>query len=108
MRRLATSFIIIYCTAVSAALAHEGMGRDAEWFRSLLVPGTTQSCCNESDCEYTDQWRLGPKGFEVLRHDKWVVVPQDRVLVRKGSPTLKATVCWDGNAVRCFVPGFLV
>ena len=89
-----------------AALAHEH-GPHAEFFRSLTIPVTGGSCCNEKDCAFTDSWRVTGERFEVLHEGKWLLVPHDRVLADK-SPTGRAVACVLNGSVICFVLGTMI
>ena len=91
------------------AWAHppEGMAVDPalhDWFQSLKMPGTPFSCCSLADCRPTD-YRMGQKGYEAFLDERWVPVPQDKVLVGYSNPVGRAVVCRTGNGtILCFVP----
>lgn len=84
------------------ALAHD-QGEHAEWYRSLTVPGTGSSCCNEKDCMPTD-YRIRDGLYEVPVGFMWVVVPKSRVLKNVPNPVGRAVVCRHGETIFCFVP----
>jgi hypothetical protein len=85
-----------------SALAHDH-GEHAEWYRSLKVPGSGASCCNDKDCMPTD-YRVRDGLYEVPVGFMWVVVPRARVLKNVPNPTGRAVVCRHGETIFCFVP----
>ena len=50
----------------------------APWFRSLLQPGTSISCCSISDCRATE-YRIEDDHYEALIGEKWLAVPPDKI-----------------------------
>jgi hypothetical protein len=75
----------------------------APWFRSLLQPGTSISCCSISDCRATE-YRVEGDHYEVLIGETWLVVPPERILQRTDNPTGRAVVCWTPQrGIVCFV-----
>jgi hypothetical protein len=75
----------------------------APWFRSLMQPGTSISCCSFSDCRTTDS-RIQGDHYEALIGDKWFVVPPEKILQRTDNPTGRAVVCWTPQrGILCFV-----
>jgi hypothetical protein len=75
----------------------------APWFRSLLQPGTSISCCSISDCRATE-YRVEGDHYEVLIEETWLVVPPERILQRTDNPTGRAVVCWTPQrGIVCFV-----
>jgi hypothetical protein len=75
----------------------------APWFRSLLQPGTSISCCSVSDCRATE-YRIEGDHYEALIGDAWFVVPPDKILQRTDNPTGRAVVCWTPQrGILCFV-----
>ncbi len=75
----------------------------APWFRSLLQPGTSISCCSTSDCRATE-YRIESDHYEALIGEKWFVVPSDKILQRTDNPTGRAIVCWTPQrGIVCFV-----
>ena len=73
------------------------------WFQSLRQPGTRASCCSLSDCRLTD-YRAGHDGYEALVGDRWVAVPQDKILRGITNPTGRAVVCArPEGTILCFV-----
>src|SRR5207249_12022767 len=75
----------------------------APWFRSLVQPGTSISCCSISDCRATD-YRIEGDHYEALIGEAWFVVPSDKVLQRTDNPTGRAVVCWTPQrGIVCFV-----
>ena len=51
----------------------------APWFRSLVQPGTSISCCSVSDCRATE-YRIEGDHYEALIGEAWFAVPSDRIL----------------------------
>lgn len=110
--------VLARCTHEPALAAPPAIGSDdhqilsphGPWVRSLTVPGSNASCCDESDCRPVDA-RRGPNGWQVRWRPgqlpgaptEWTDVPESAVLVRD-NPTGIPIACWYGGAVRCFVP----
>lgn len=110
--------VLVRCTTDPAEAAppaigsedHEILSPHGPWVRSLTIPGTGSSCCDESDCRPVDA-RRGPSGWQVRWRPgqlpgaptDWTDVPESAVLVRD-NPTGIPIACWHGGAVRCFVP----
>lgn len=75
----------------------------APWFRSLLQPGTTVSCCSIADCRATE-YRIAADHYEALIGGQWLAVPPDKILDRTDNPTGHAIVCWTPQrGIMCFV-----
>jgi hypothetical protein len=75
----------------------------APWFRSLLQPGTSISCCSIADCR-TTEYRVEGDHYEALIGDAWFAVPSERILQRTDNPTGRAVVCWTPQrGILCFV-----
>jgi hypothetical protein len=73
------------------------------WFRSLLMPGTSISCCSVTDCRATE-YRIEVDHYEALIGGNWIAVPPDRILQRTDNPTGHAVVCWTPKrGILCFV-----
>lgn len=87
------------------------LGPHGEWVRSLTVPGSDSSCCDESDCRPVEA-RTTARGWQVRWRPgqlpgaptEWTDVPPGSVL-RRENPTGTPVACWYDNRVRCFVPG---
>ena len=84
-------------------------GSIGDWFKSLRVPGTNISCCNEADCGTIDPeyYRTTATGYEVWLSGTWVPVPDEKVLNRPDNPTGRAVLCAINGRVLCFLPGVL-
>lgn len=75
----------------------------APWFRSLLQPGTSISCCSIADCR-TTEYRVEGDHYEALIGEAWFAVPSERILQRTDNPTGRAVVCWTPQrGILCFV-----
>ena len=75
----------------------------APWFRSLLQPGTSISCCSVTDCRAAE-YRIEADHYEALIGERWFVVPPDKILQRTDNPTGHAVVCWTPQrGIVCFV-----
>lgn len=83
----------------------------APWFQGLKQPWTGMGCCNLSDCRFVDA-KPTKQGWQVyitkadfpVDEDRWVVVPEDRILRGKSNPWGRAVVCYlPGLGVLCFV-----
>jgi hypothetical protein len=88
------------------ALAHEPGHPHADWLRSLAIPGTGESCCDDRDCHAVD-YRRTAKGYEVLHLGVWLPVPDAAVLRRKDNPFGKPVACIRSGDVAwkvvCFI-----
>jgi len=88
---------------VSAAPPENADPSLAPWFQSLRQPGTGISCCSLADCRVTE-YRTDAVGYEALIDNKWLAVPQERVLEHISNPTGRAIVCYHpGTGILCFV-----
>jgi hypothetical protein len=75
----------------------------APWFRSLVQPGTTISCCSLADCRATE-YRIRADRYEALVAGSWLSVPPEKILQRTDNPTGHAIVCWTPQrGIMCFV-----
>jgi hypothetical protein len=75
----------------------------APWFRSLMQPGTTVSCCSLADCRPTE-YRIKADHYEAMVGGNWVAVPPEKILQRTDNPTGHAIVCWTPQrGIMCFV-----
>jgi hypothetical protein len=106
-RRLAERAVaaLLWLVAVSAAAAPPQNADPAlaPWFRSLLQPGTSVSCCALADCRPTD-YRITADHYEAFVGGAWVTVPPDKILDRTDNPTGRAVVCWTPQrGIMCFV-----
>ena len=97
--------VLLWLVAVSAAAAPPQNADPAlaAWFRSLLQPGTSVSCCALADCRPTD-YRITADHYEALVGGAWVAIPPDKILDRTDNPTGRAVVCWTPQrGIMCFV-----
>ncbi|MFN4282489.1 MAG: hypothetical protein ACK4NA_07610 [Alphaproteobacteria bacterium] len=80
-------------------------GDIGSWFRSLRVPGTKVSCCDESDCKRTTS-RIGPAGYEARAPDgRWIAIPESAIVRGKPNLAREPVLCLSPTqAVYCFVP----
>ncbi len=105
MTRLAFAAAMLLA-AIASADAQPPPDQDptlAPWFRSLLQPGTTVSCCSVADCRAAE-YRIVRDRYEALIGGKWLAVPSDKVLQRTDNPTGHAIVCWTPQrGIMCFV-----
>ena len=90
--------------AETAALAQDQQSV-GDWFRSLRVPGSLVSCCDQSDCSRT-QARMGPAGYEAQTPDgRWISIPEQSIV--RGQPNLvhEPVLCLSpSSAIYCFIP----
>ena len=101
-RALAASLWLVAASAAAAPPQNADPAL-APWFRSLLQPGTTVSCCSLADCRPTD-YRIAADHYEALVGGSWVAVPPDKILDRTDNPTGRAVVCWTPQrGIMCFV-----
>jgi hypothetical protein len=103
MRALFFAVVVLFAATADADPPPNADPALAPWFRSLLQPGTSISCCSISDCRATD-YRIEGDHYEALIGEKWFVVPQDKILQRTDNPTGRAVVCWTPQrGIVCFV-----
>jgi hypothetical protein len=100
--------LLILLLFVSPALSHDH-GEHTDFLRSLTLPDTGGSCCNEKDCRLIDshEWQIKDGDYQVHHEGRWLVVPASRILKRQ-SPDGRAVACVLNNLVVCFVVGQLV
>ena len=103
MRALFFAVVVLFAATADADPPPNADPALAPWFRSLLQPGTSISCCSISDCRATD-YRVEGDHYEALIGEKWFVVPPDKILQRTDNPTGRAVVCWTPQrGIVCFV-----
>lgn len=103
IRRAAPALILLLAASAAAAPPQNADPALAPWYRSLLQPGTTVSCCSLADCRPTE-YRIKPDHYEALVGGNWVTVPPDKILQRTDNPTGHAIVCWTPQrGIMCFV-----
>ena len=106
LRGMTRFFLMAALMVATAADAQPPANADpalGPWFRSLLVPGTSISCCSVTDCRPTE-YRIEADHYEALIGGNWIVVPPDRILQRTDNPTGHAVVCWTPQrGILCFV-----
>lgn len=105
LSRIALLLIIVYAALITAALAAEPSR--SEWFKSLMMPNSTTSCCDISDCKMTPaEWKDGQWHVKVWGYDR--VVPPEKILKSPKSIDGEAYVCavigGATAAIRCFIP----
>ena len=113
--RLAASTVsALLMLGIAHAAAPEGADPNsptAQWYKSLIQPGTAYSCCDLSDCRPVSS-RIIDDHYEVLIDKRftgagepaWVPVPPDKILDHTSNPTGSAVACWrPGRGVMCFV-----
>jgi hypothetical protein len=80
MRTIAVAAAAALILAAPAA-GQYGDGPTADWFRSLKVPGSGVSCCDQADCRPARaDWRDGAWWVESRITGELVRIPADRVL----------------------------
>jgi hypothetical protein len=103
MTRLFLAAALLLPASADAAPPADADPALAPWFRSLLIPGTSISCCSVTDCRATE-YRIEADHYEALIGEKWFVVPPDKILQRTDNPTGRAVVCWTPQrGILCFV-----
>jgi hypothetical protein len=95
--------------------AHAQDQSRADWFKSLIQPGTKFSCCDISDCRRTEaKWQRGQWWAEVK--GTWRPIPATAVVSHPTSIDGDAYVCASNiddlrlrmePAIYCFVPPHL-
>ena len=100
----------------SGAAAHPPWEEFAEWFGSLIEPGTDgvkdgpTACCSPArDCQMTDYETDANGRYWITTEGEHIQVPPDKILQRTDNPTGRAVAClrhYDGHpVVRCFIRG---
>ena len=103
MARLLPALALLLSAAAGAQPPADADPALGPWFRSLLVPGTSISCCSVTDCRATE-YRIEADHYEALIGGTWRVVPSDKILQRTDNPTGHAVVCWTPQrGILCFV-----
>jgi hypothetical protein len=121
-------FLSIQATALAAppegADPNSSMG---QWYRSLMQPNSNASCCGLGDCRPVEA-RLTPVGWEIklslivgqlrkesgeldpVMADKWISVPNDKVLKRENLDGRPIACVGGGDdpgippSIHCFIP----
>lgn len=94
-RVLCAALFCAMLAAIAVAWARPSVGADPAshtGYGSLRQPETGAACCSLADCRPTD-YRLANGGYEVLFDQKWVLVPEKRVLRHLSGPVGRAIVC---------------
>jgi hypothetical protein len=103
MRPLFLAPLLLFAASADADPPPNADPALAPWFRSLLQPGTSISCCSISDCRATE-YRIEDDHYEALIGEKWLAVPPDKILQRTDNPTGRAVVCWTPQrGIVCFI-----
>jgi hypothetical protein len=116
MRRLCA--IIVVLAQLSPAYAQHGHERWHQYYRTWLQPGTTVSCCNaritqfgieSGDCEPTKyEMRNGDWYAWHRQQDKWIKVPDDRLLRERNPSGEEGHLCSVNHSgqwvILCAVP----
>lgn len=114
---LCAAFILLMYGVGAAQDGHRHPPQDAnaheEFYKHLTRPDIPDakpgSCCSGFDCYPTAaQYREG-RWFALRREDQtWIVVPEERVVVREDQlarrPNMEATLCALPHMTYCFVP----
>lgn len=76
-----------------------------DFFRGLMRPDTNSSCCDDTDCRFTEA-RVGANGWRArTQAGDWVDIPESKILRGKATPTGEPILCWlPATGVLCFVP----
>ena len=102
VRMLAAALAVSAC--LEKPLRAEDLDR-AEWFKSLMMPGSQVPCCDISDCARTEaHWRDGQWWAKV--RGLFVPIPRDRELNRQsidGDAYVCASYAED-RMIFCFIP----
>ncbi|MCR4283073.1 MAG: hypothetical protein NUV72_08620 [Bauldia sp.] len=83
-------------------------GEFGDWLKELYIPGTRTSCCLPSDCRKltSDEWRVGPEGYEAIVNGRWRQIPPKNLVRRPEGPD-EAVLCSRGDQIYCFREGIL-
>jgi hypothetical protein len=93
----------------SGGYYNHGHAENHDWYRKLMQPGTTYSCCNgdtnSGDCRPTRAYQ-GEDGFWHAQVDgRWVTVPQ-RAVLDQLAPDGNSHICASrGGYIFCFIGG---
>ena len=89
----------------------------SKWYQSLKQPGTGTGCCSVADCRPYNS-RIVGSHYEILDHQRWLVVP-DNVVLHRENKAGAAIAClqtqWNygfgpppagfSPDILCFIPG---
>ncbi len=85
------------------AVAHDYFGEygNYEDYSNWLIPGTTSSCCNATDCEpiAPDRYRIIGSSYQIRIDGKWVTV-DPKAYLKELSPSEVAHACWPRKPIR--------
>lgn len=85
MRGIAIALAIIvtaFGLLTLPALPHDPHGHAQHhetFYKQLMIPGTSMSCCNNRDCRPA-RYRITATGVEMEVAGRWIVAPQSRVI----------------------------
>lgn len=103
-----TLVLVLLAAAASSARAKPPPNPDPKlspWFEDLRQPGTGRSCCSIADCRPAEV-RVVDDHYEALLGDRWIRVPEDKILHRFDNPLGRPVVCWTpALGIMCFVNG---
>lgn len=101
MRVFATVFILGSFAAVAQPLSK------SEWYRSLRVPGSYESCCDVSDCApHASRFDKASQRWIVITAEGELPVDPWRILADKEPyDGVSSYACVRGTRVLCFIPG---
>src|SRR5271165_5613726 len=78
VKPIATTLGLLLTVSAAAAPPQNADPALAPWYRSLLQPGTTVSCCSLADCRPTE-YRIKSDHYEALVGGNWLAVPPDKI-----------------------------
>lgn len=101
-------FVVFWMLAHSAHAGGDWPdGPRSQWFKSLKVPVNGASCCDVSDCHWTEaEWRENAWWARVPAPDgPWTEVPEDKILKHPYSIDGRAYVCHSNPSSGGSAPG---
>ncbi len=106
---VAVPLLVLIVLCLGAAFAAVAFGHEADaphgsWYGALKQNGSGVSCCNMTDCQETEYLIKGDHYEALAPNGEWVVVPNEKVLIRHDNPTGRGVLCWTPYlGVICFV-----
>lgn len=109
---VALGVLALAIAALAQTHDHHPFHRD--FYRHWKQPGTNVSCCDArvtkdgqevGDCEPTRaEIRAGTWWAWLRQENRWVAVPDARIIRERSPNVTDAHLCWNYGQVLCFVP----
>jgi len=103
MYRLIGLALFAISVSASAAPPPGSSGQYSAWFNSQLIPGTSRSCCGESDGRLVEA-EIRDGHYVALVDGAPIDIPEEIVLHNARNPTGSAVLWSAGDQLYCFAP----